>query len=69
MTGLPKAGREAPHLCSTTACHNRNQLLRVSQKPHHTILNLEAAEKGSKAISGYATANGTGRPQETEIRA
>jgi len=52
-------GREAPHLYSTTACYHRNQLLRVSQKPHYIILNLKAAEKGSKAISGYATVNGT----------
>ena len=69
MTGLPKAGREAPYLYSTTTCHYRNQLLRVSQKPHHTILNLKAAKKGSKAISGYTTANSTRRPQETETRA
>ena len=59
MTGLPKVGKEAPHLYSTTACHNRNQLLRVSQKPYHTILNLEAAKKGSKAIISYITANST----------
>jgi len=58
MIRLYKAGREAPHLYSTVICHYRHQLLGISQKPHHTIFDFEAAKKGSKAFLSYATANG-----------
>ena len=61
MIRLYKAGREAPHLCSTVACHDRNQLLRIPQEPHHTIFDFEAAKKGSKAIISYAAADSTRR--------
>ena len=61
MTGLPKAGREAPYLYSTIICYDRNQLLGISQKPYYTILNFKAAEKGSKAIISYIIVNSTKR--------